>query len=155
MNADALQAVFDLILAPLQEIANDGAMMDCADGKTRLCFPILSACIANHAEHTILNGTSSKSCPHYEVPATELGQDPRNIDEPRNYAHYAQKAWEYEQTQDTHIADYFHQIGMKIDYNIFSGLYRVNPADLHKPNLLHNIYHGLFKHMMKWIEGFL
>ena len=35
MNADALQAVFDLILAPLQEIANDGAVMDCTDGTTR------------------------------------------------------------------------------------------------------------------------
>ena len=31
MNADAMQAVFDLILAPLQEIANDGAVIDCAD----------------------------------------------------------------------------------------------------------------------------
>ena len=155
MNADALQAVFDLILAPLQEIAKDGAVMDCADGKTRLCFPILSAWIADHAEHTILNGISSNSCPQCEVPATELGQGPRNIYEPRNYAHYAQKTWEYMQTQDTHIADYFHQIGMKIDRNVFSGLYRVNPADLHKPDLLHNIYLGLFKHMMKWVEGFL
>ena len=44
---------------------------------------------------------------------------------------------------------------MKIDRNVFSGLYRVNLADLHKPDLLHNIYLGLFKHMMKWIEGFL
>ena len=59
------------------------------------------------------------------------------------------------QTQETHIANYFHQIGMKIDRNVFSGLYRVTPADLHKPNLLHNIYLGLFKHMMKWVEGFL
>ena len=91
MNADALQGVFDLILAPLQEIANDGAVMDCADGKTRLCFPILSAWIADYAEHTILNGISSKSCLQCEVPATELDQDPRNIYQPRNYAHYAQK----------------------------------------------------------------
>ena len=129
--------------------------MDCADGKTRFCFPILSAWIADHAEHTILDGISSKSCPQCEVPASGLGQDPRNIYEPRNYAHYAHKMWEYEQTQDTHIADYFHQIGMKIDRNGFSRLYRVNPADLHKPDLLHNIYLGLFKHMMKWIEWFL
>ena len=149
MNADALQAVCDLILVPLQEIANDGAMIDCADGKTLLCFPILSVWIADHAEHTILNGISSRSCPQCEVPATELGQDPRNIYEPSNYAHYAQKAWEYEQTQDTHIADYFNQIGMKIDRNVFFGLYRVNPADLHKPDLLHNIYLALFKPMMK------
>ena len=40
MNADALQAVFHLILAPLQEITNDGALMYCADGKIRLSFPI-------------------------------------------------------------------------------------------------------------------
>ena len=38
MNADALQAVFDLILAPLQEIANDGAVMDCLDGKCAYGF---------------------------------------------------------------------------------------------------------------------
>ena len=44
---------------------------------------------------------------------------------------------------------------MKIDRNVFFGLYRGNPADLHKPDLLHNIYLGLIKHMMQWIEGFL
>jgi hypothetical protein len=155
MNADALQAVFDLILAPLQQISKDGTVMDCADGKTRLCFPILSAWIADHAEHTILHGITSRSCPKCEVPATELGQDPRNTYKPRDYTHYAQKTREYKQTQATSIADYFHQIGVKIDRNVFSGLYRVNPADLHKPDLLHNIYLGLFKHMMKWVEGFL
>lgn len=155
MNADALQAVFDLILAPLQEIAEDGAVMDCADGKMRLCFPILSAWIADHVEHTTLHGIASNSCPKCEVPATELGQDPQNTYEPRDYAHYARKTTEYKQTQATHIADYFHQVGVKIDRNVFSGLYRVNPADLQKPDLLHNIYLGLFKHMMKWVEGFL
>ena len=44
---------------------------------------------------------------------------------------------------------------MKIDRNVLSGLYPVHPADLHKPDLLHNIYLGFFKHMVKWIEGFL
>ena len=155
MNADARQAVFDLILALLQEIANYGAVMDSADGKTRLCLPILSACIADHAEHTILNGISSKSCPQCEVPAPELGQDPRNRYEPHNYAYYMQKTREYEQIQDTHIGEYFHQIGMKIDSNVLSGLYQVNPADVHKADPLDTIYLGLFKHMMKWIEGFL
>ena len=42
-NADALQAVFDLVLTPFQEVVQEGMVMDCADGKTRLCFPILSA----------------------------------------------------------------------------------------------------------------
>ena len=38
-NADALLAVFDLVLAPLQEVVQEGTVMDCSDGKTRLCFP--------------------------------------------------------------------------------------------------------------------
>ena len=36
INADALQTVFDLVLAPLQHVSQEGMIMDCADGKTRL-----------------------------------------------------------------------------------------------------------------------
>ena len=43
INADVLRAVFDLVFAPLQRVAQEGTVMNCADGKTRLCFPILSA----------------------------------------------------------------------------------------------------------------
>ena len=44
---------------------------------------------------------------------------------------------------------------MKIGNNQRTELDRVSPADLHKSHLLHNIYLGLFKHMMEWVEGFL
>lgn len=60
MNADALQAVFDLILATLQESANDGAMMDCVVREKCFCFPILSIWIGDHTEHPLLNGINSK-----------------------------------------------------------------------------------------------
>ena len=48
INADALWAVFNHVLAPLREVVQEGKMMDCADGKAHLCFPILSAWIADH-----------------------------------------------------------------------------------------------------------
>ena len=44
---------------------------------------------------------------------------------------------------------------MKIGRNVFAELCRVNPADLDKPDLLHNINLSRFKHMMEWVEGFL
>ena len=153
-NADALRAVFDLVLAPLQEVVQEGTVMDCADGKTRLCFPILSAWIADHAEHAALHGIGSKSCPKCEVPSKELGENPRKIYEARDYALYWEKAQEQE-SGEAGIAKYFQQVDVKIGHNVFAELYRVNPADLHKPDLLHNIYLGLFKHMMEWVEGFL
>jgi len=39
--------------------------------------------------------------------------------------------------------------------NGFQGLVRVSTPDLHKPDMLHTIYLGLFKHIMDWIQGFL
>ncbi|RPB06929.1 hypothetical protein P167DRAFT_476763, partial [Morchella conica CCBAS932] len=37
----------------------------------------------------------------------------------------------------------------------FWGMPRVNPYDLNKPDILHNIYLGMLKHMMEWVQGFL
>ena len=153
-KADALQAVFDLILAPLQEVVQEGTMMDCADGKTRLYFPILAAWIADHAEHAVLHRIGSKLCPKCEVPSKELGGNPRKINEARDYTLYREKAREQE-SGEAGIAEYFQQVGVKTGRNVFTELYRVNLAGLHKPDLLHNIYLGPFKHMMELVEGFL
>jgi len=78
-NPDTLRAVFDLVLPPLQPVSQEGTVMDCADSKTSLCFPILSAWIADHAEHAALQGIGRKSCPKCEVLCEELGGDPRRI----------------------------------------------------------------------------
>ena len=72
MQGDTLQAVFDLIVALLSEIAQDRAVMDCADRKRCICFPTLSSWSVHHAQHTILDRRSSKSCRRCEVLATEL-----------------------------------------------------------------------------------
>jgi len=91
-NADILRAVFDLVLVPLQQIGREGMVMDCADGKTRLCFPILSAWITDHAKHAGLQGIGSKLCSKCEVPCEELGGDLRRMYETRDYMVYRQKA---------------------------------------------------------------
>jgi len=131
--------------------------MDCADSKTRLCFPVLSAWIADHAEHAALHRIGSKSCPKCEVPCKELGGNPLKMYETRDYILYREKALRHELAEVAGIAEYFQQVGVEIGNNVLAGLDRLNPTDLHKPDLLHNIYLGLpvFKHMMEWVEGFL
>ena len=91
-NADALRAVFNLVLALLQEVVQEGTLMDCAEGKTRLCFPMLSAWIADHAEHAALHGIRSQLCPKCEVPSKELDGNPRKIYESRDYTLYEEKS---------------------------------------------------------------
>ena len=75
-NADALRAVINVVLAPLQEVVQEGTVMDCADGKTRPCFPILSAWIADHAEHAALHGICSKLCLSVRFHPRSLGGIP-------------------------------------------------------------------------------
>jgi len=44
---------------------------------------------------------------------------------------------------------------MDLEKNVFHGLHRLSVPALHKPDLLHTVYLGLFKHLMDWISGFL
>ena len=123
--------------------------MDCAHGKTRLCFPILSAWIADHAEHAALQGIGRKSYPKCVVPCEELAGDPRRMYETRDYMLSRERAPWDEPAEAAGIAQYFQRLGVKTGNNVFTGLDRASPADLHKPHPLHNIYLGLFKHMME------
>ena len=61
MNADTLQDIFEFIFASLQHAALDGVPIDCADGKIRRCFPILSAWVADHMENVKLHGLKSNA----------------------------------------------------------------------------------------------
>jgi len=139
-NADTLRAVFDLVLAPLQPVAQEGTVMDCVDGTSRHCFPILSAWIADHAEHAAIQAIGSKSFPKFEVPCAELWRDPRWIYETRDYMRYKEKALRHEPAEAAGLAEYFQRLGLKIGNNVFIRQDRVSPADLHKPDVLHNIY---------------
>jgi len=114
INADSLWAVFDLVLAHLHYVSHEGMVMDCADGKTRLCFPILSAWRADHAEHMTLHGIGSKSCPKCEVPCNELAGNPREVYEVRNYAIYEEKARQLESGEAGSTREYYRQVGLKI-----------------------------------------
>jgi len=68
---------------------------------------------------------------------------------------YREKALRHEPAEAPSIAEYFQQSGVKIGNNVFTGLDLLSPMNLHKPDLLQNIYLGLFQHMMEGGEGFL
>jgi len=81
--------------------------MDYTEGKTRLYFPILSAEIADHAAHAVLQAIGSKLCPKCEVPGQELGGDPQRMYETRNYILYKEKALRHELAEGAGIGEYF------------------------------------------------
>jgi len=150
-NADTLRGLFELMFEPLQNPALEGVNIDCADGKVRRCFPILSAWIADNMEKVALHGIKSNVCRKCEVPPGELGTD-TNGHRAWDYARY--ERWERESASDD-SRTMFETLGIDLEKNVFNGLHRVSAPGLHKPDLLHTVYLGLFKHLMDWISGFL
>ena len=158
VNADTLQDLFEFIFEPLQHAALNGFPIDCADGKVRRCFPILSAWVADHMENVTLHGLKSNACPTCEVPTGELGTNIKNY-RARDYARYERYEYEYKNRFPSSKSDSAHAnfrgLGINLGQNVFHGLHRVSVSDLHTPDMLHTVYLGLLKHMMDWIQAFL
>ena len=79
--------------------------MDCAHGKTRLCFLILSAWIADHAEYAALQGIGCKSCPKCKGLCKEPSGNPRRMYESCDYMLYREKALRHEPAEVAGIAE--------------------------------------------------
>ena len=159
INAKTLLGVFELIFAPLNGAAREGAPIECANGKIRRCFPIMSGWIADHMENVTLCGIKSSTCPKCEMPPEELASRAGHH-RARDYARYERYQRENPSLDsETHDAAYAHYTnethGIKRGQNVFQELMRVSTTDLHKPDMLHTIYLGLLKHMMDWNQGFL
>jgi len=156
INADTLSGKFELVLAPLNGTAREGAPIDCADGKIRRCFLIMSVSIVEHRENSTLHWIKSNACPKCQVPPEEL-RSRAGHHRARDYARYERYEGENpsldSETHDATHARYRNQThGIKMGQNAFQGLMRVSTADLHKPDMLHTIYLGLFKHMRDRIQ---
>ena len=52
----------------LEEASQIGLEIECADGQTRLCFPIIAGFMADYEEQTIITGIASTTCPICTVP---------------------------------------------------------------------------------------
>src|SRR5215213_4014120 len=138
-----IQDVLELILKPLQtpQVRN-GILMECGDGHTRLCYPRLTAWVADHMEHVDLLGLIPKACPVCEVPPDQL-QDwagPEQYPQ-RDYKAYADEWYEDsldEEALQSAAATRLKQVGVTSPARAFLEL-GFDVASLHKPDILHGI----------------
>ena len=155
MNDEILDAAFSFIFEPLEAATKYGKRICCSDGRVRQCFPVLAAWIADHAENETLHGLKRLRCVVCEVPAERLGWDAKEVHPVQDYQKYAAVAERNVNTSGEHNVVSLLAVGVKIGRNVFTGLSCVGIPLLFKPDILHNIYLGLFKHLMQRIEDFL
>ena len=153
LNRHILHSVLQQIFQPMCNAGENGIEMSCSDGKVRMCFPILAAWLADHEEHITLHNLARNCCPKCEV-------DPENLGElqkfpARNQSIYRQRIEQYNRTGNISLIADLATVGLKGLHNGFWILPRIETSDIHKPDLLHNIYLGLMKNLLEWITAFL
>ena len=155
VNNEILCDLMEAIFAPIVALKNSGLEVECADGKVRLCFPRLSAWIADHLENVTLHGIQQNQCAVCEVRPEQLGsylgRSAAKRDY-RKYEHLFNKFSDNNQQAGKELTDR----GFKLLPSVFWGLPNIQQSDLPKPDILHVVYLGIFEtHLMKWIIGFL
>ncbi|KAI0059399.1 hypothetical protein BV25DRAFT_1783583, partial [Artomyces pyxidatus] len=147
--ANLFHACMRRIMEPLKKAGELGILMTGGDGNVRRCHPILAAFIGDYPEQALVACVKYGECPKCLVAHDDLGEPElallRNIigvmDALRQFdggtAHYV------EVCQAAGIKPVVHPFWEDLPYsNIFSSI---------TPDILHQMYQGMIKHLISWV----
>jgi hypothetical protein len=167
LNQKFLTAVIATILQPLMAFQHtaelqDGTLWPCSDGQVRRCWPILSSWLADHMEYANLMGVKYNSCPKCFLPTQKLGSlvDPDELDEYRRRAtvfepQYKSYCNQPDADRRRELEEWFTAHSVRPAPCVLWNFPYSDAYDLHRPDILHNVYLGMYQHIMSWINGFL
>jgi hypothetical protein len=150
------QTLYD-VLHPLEAVFQQGIEIHCGDGQIWRCYPRLSAWIADHMEYATLFGVKTNSYPQCETACEELGADELRAPV-RDFAAYEELKNDAADGSDAHkaqVAEALSAVGVLHGRYALCSLYGACPQSLHKPDLLHGIYKGIFEDTLQWVTKFL
>jgi hypothetical protein len=145
-NREVGHKILSTILEPLNKYKR-GIVLPCADGADRLCFLRLAGWIADHMEYCYLFHVKSNACPVCEVKFTDLGSGRLSLT--RDYARYRQLI-------AFNNSDALRNVSVHlVSSSVMLAVDGLVASELWKPDILHVLFLGLFKHLLEWVEEFL
>ena len=147
-----------LILDPMKEAGKSGIEIVGGDGGVRMVYPVLACYVADYPEQCLVTCTKYGTCPKCRVRAGDLAEHlERWEDRTQDFTlHVIQEA--HESTQSNHA---FRTKCMKEDVSggVFRPFWEGFPhTDIHlsiTPDVLHQLFQGVFKHMVEWVDDFM
>jgi len=148
----ALQTVHEVFTHLLKFLSDarcqTGYEMICADRNVHLCFPKLFCWLADHMENATIHAITSNRYPVCIVPVEKLGEYSETGYLRHSHADYITAHRESDTLS-------LNEQGVKNINNALWLLPELNPRDLVRADILHNILLGVWKHMTDWIQDFL
>ncbi|KAJ6492474.1 hypothetical protein C8R47DRAFT_430764 [Mycena vitilis] len=148
--ANVFHACMTYMLAPLKTAGVSGIPMTSGDGVTRRGHPIYATFVGDYPEQCLVTAVKTGECPECEVPRDELGEETefplRDLESildaldqlDQGPAIYAQAC------ADAGIKPVYHPFWEGLPYtNIFRSI---------SPDILHQLYQGIVKHLISWLK---
>jgi hypothetical protein len=140
------------IVKPLERAGKEGIILTSGDGATRRCFPILTAYVGDYPEQTLVGLTKKGECPICPAPRNEIGKR-ESILEPRD----TDKVIEALNSINKGAAEFTKacaSAGIKPVQCVFwKNLPFIDIYRSITPDILHQLYQGLLKHLIAWVRA--
>ncbi|KAG8794679.1 hypothetical protein FRC12_022574 [Ceratobasidium sp. 428] len=149
LKAELVHRAMEIIMRPLKKASEEGVEMWCPDGRLRRVYPMVAAYMADWPEQNLQACTSEGSCP---VCSTDWGAR-GGIARPaplRNHNETLAAIRAYSVHNDLGELKELH---LKPVWPWWGDLPDVNLATCFTPDLLHQLYQGVFKtHVVRWLK---
>lgn len=149
--ANVFHACMSYILEPLQTAGVEGLHITSGDGVIRRGHPIFATFVGDYPEQTLVTAVKNGDCPTCEVPRTRLGDDQAHY--PLRDLNSILDALDQLDNGSTIYARACKDAGIKPVYHPFwEGLPYTNIFRSISPDILHQLYQGIIKHLISWLK---
>ncbi|KAJ7431099.1 hypothetical protein B0H11DRAFT_2386539 [Mycena galericulata] len=146
---NVFHACMAYILAPLKDAGMTGLPMTSGDGVTHRAHPIYATFVGDYPEQVLVTGVKTGECPTCDVPRDELGEDSSF---PLRDLENILAALDTLDQGPTIYAAACAEAGIKPIYHPFwEGLPYTNIFQAISPDILHQLYQGVIKHLIAWL----
>ena len=148
-----------LVLQPLMQAGKEGVDMYCADGNQRRIHPILATYAADYQEQCLVTCAKNGTCPKCQTPAESL-QDtfPGPSRNPKLTLEIIQEANILRINKSTSAGNkYCLENGLAAAANtpFWAGFPLTNIHASMTPDVLHQLYQGVLKHLISWCQDMM
>lgn len=151
MIANLFHACMKIILGPLVGAGTDGMLVTSGDGVTRRGHPILAAYACDYMEQILVVGCKSGECPTGDIKKADLG-NPHAKCNPQDLDNIKEALATYD-TDPNHFFAACRDAGVKpIVAPFWDNLPHCNIFRTITPDILHQLYQGLIKHLVEWLK---
>ncbi|KAJ7705815.1 hypothetical protein B0H16DRAFT_1346020 [Mycena metata] len=152
--ANVFHACMTDILAPLKIAGATGIPLTSGDGVTRRGHPIYATFVGDYPEQLLVTAVKTGECPTCEVPRDELGEDLEETSFPLRDLEKILAALDTLDDGPTIYARACEDAGIKPIYHPFwEGLPYTNIFRALGPDILHQLYQGIVKHLIAWVKA--